>query len=53
LCTNFRGAEVVDSLEEEIGIPIYDSVNITLWKCLKMCNIKTEVIKGWGRLFKQ
>jgi len=43
----------VDSLEEEIGIPIYDSVNITLWKCLKMCNIKTETIKGWGRLFKQ
>lgn len=53
LCTNFRGAEVVHSLEEELGIPIYDSVSITLWKCLKMCNIKTEVIKGWGDLFKQ
>ena len=53
LCTNFRGAEVVHSLEEELGIPIYDSVSITLWKCLKMCNIKTEVIKGWGGLFKQ
>ena len=53
LCTNFRGAEVVHSLEEELGIPIYDSVSITLWKCLKMCNIKTENIKGWGRLFKQ
>ena len=53
LCTNFRGAEVVHSLEEKLGIPIYDSVSITLWKCLKMCNIKTDVIKGWGGLFNQ
>jgi len=53
VCTNFKGAEVVDSLEEEIGIPIYDSVSLTLWKCLKMCGIETETIKGWGRLFKQ
>ena len=50
-CTNFRGGEVVEELEKELNIPIYDTVNITAWKCLKMCNEDTKVITGWGQLF--
>jgi maleate isomerase len=50
-CTNFRGGEVVEELEKELNIPIYDTVNITAWKCLKMCNEDTKAITGWGQLF--
>ena len=32
VCTNFRGAPVVDELERELGIPIVDSVSATAWK---------------------
>jgi maleate isomerase len=50
-CTNFRGGEVVDELEKELNIPIYDTVNITAWKCLKICKEDTKAITGWGQLF--
>jgi len=50
-CTNFRGGEIVDELEKELNIPIYDTVNITAWKCLKVCGEDTKTIKGWGELF--
>jgi len=51
LCTNFRGAPIVEQLERETGIPIYDSVSATVWKTLKMTGHAPSIIKGWGRLF--
>lgn len=51
LCTNFRGAPLVEQLERETGIPIYDSVSATVWKALQMTGIDTARIQGWGRLF--
>jgi maleate isomerase len=50
-CTNFRGAPVVAELEAELGIPVYDSVNVTVWKTLSMTGIDPSRVKGWGRLF--
>lgn len=53
LCTNFRGAPIVEALEREIGIPIYDSVSATVWKALIMTDHDPARIKGWGRLFQE
>jgi len=39
LCTNMRGAAVAAQLEHELRVPIYDSVAVTLWKCLTAGNV--------------
>ncbi|GGX84372.1 Asp/Glu/hydantoin racemase [Litchfieldella qijiaojingensis] len=51
LCTNLRGAGIVAELERELGIPIYDSVSVTVWKTLLMTGNDPSQIQGWGRLF--
>lgn len=51
LCTNFRGARCTPVLEQETGVPIYDSVSATVWKCLTMTGHPPAAIRGWGRLF--
>lgn len=51
LCTNFRGARCTPTLEAELGVPIYDSVSATVWKCLLMTGHDPSVISGWGGLF--
>lgn len=53
LCTNFRGAPLVEEIEKEIGIPVYDSVSATVWKTLLMTGHDPAKIKGWGRLFQE
>jgi maleate isomerase len=53
LCTNLRGAPLVDSLEAELGIPIYDSVATVVWKSLKLAGANPARVRGWGRLFAQ
>lgn len=50
-CTNLRGAGVVDRMEKEIGMPIYDTVSTAIWKSMKIAGASNERIKGWGRLF--
>lgn len=50
-CTNLRAAPLVQELEEELGIPIYDSISAVMWKCLRLCGEDPAQIKGWGSLF--
>jgi maleate isomerase len=50
-CTNFPAAPVVPALEEELGIPIYDSILLPIWKALRLCNVDTRRARRWGRLF--
>lgn len=50
-CTNLRGAGVVEALEAETGIPIYDTVATGLWKGMRLAGADPRRIKGWGRLF--
>ena len=49
--TNLRGAGIVDSLEREIAIPIYDTVALGVWKSLRMAEVNPSKVKGWGKLF--
>jgi maleate isomerase len=51
LCTNLRGAPLVAALEEETGIPIYDSVAVSVWAALRVGQIRTDRVRGWGSLF--
>ena len=51
MCTNLHGAQLVDEMERELGIPIYDSVATVVWKALKTVGVDPRTLKGWGRLF--
>lgn len=50
-CTNLRAAPLVDELEQELGIPIFDTISAAVWKSLKIAGVDPFVVKGWGRLF--
>jgi maleate isomerase len=49
VCTNLAGAPLVPELEQQLGIPIFDSISVTLWKALEMAGAPTT-IPGWGLL---
>lgn len=52
-CTNLRGAPLVEALEREVGIPIYDTVATVVWKSLKLAGADPRRVQGWGRLFRE
>lgn len=51
ICTNMRAARLVESLEAELGVPVYDFIATTLWKSLVLTNVPPARIRGWGSLF--
>ena len=53
LCTNLKGASLVEGLEAETGIPVYDSVATAIWGALRAAKANPDMIVGWGRLFRK
>ncbi len=52
LCTNHKAAHLVTGLEAELGIPIYDSVALGLWKAMRQAGLDPSPLAArWGRLF--
>lgn len=51
VCTNLNGAGLAIGLEAELGIPVLDSVAVTLWKSLILAGGDPACLRGWGRLF--
>ena len=56
LCTNMRGAWLADRLEGELGVPVYDSVAVTLRASLiragaDLAALAHASLRRWGRLF--
>jgi maleate isomerase len=51
VCTNMRGAGVAQRLEQQLGVPVFDSIAVTLWACLIAVGIDPRRIQGWGSLF--
>ncbi|WP_035775601.1 aspartate/glutamate racemase family protein [Arthrobacter sp. H5] len=49
LCTNLYGAPVVEQVEQDTGLPVLDSVAVTLWKCLAVAGAP-GLEQRWGRL---
>ena len=52
-CTNLRGAPLVEELERETGIAVYDTIPTVLWKSLKIAGVDPRRVQGWGRLFRE
>ena len=52
-CTNFPAAPVVAEMEEELGIPIYDSVTMAVWDALRLARVPTAPGRAWGRVFER
>jgi len=45
-CTNLRGAPLVEELEREVGIPIYDTISTVVWKSLQQAGADPSRIRG-------
>ena len=50
-CTNLRAAPLVADLEAQIGIPIYDTISVVVWKSLLLAGADPMQVNGWGQLF--
>jgi maleate isomerase len=51
-CTNLRGAPLVEELEREVGIPIYDTISTVVWKSIRQAGSDPSRIRNWGSLFR-
>ncbi len=51
VCTNMRGVPLAKPLEQELGIPVYDSISVTVWKSLQIAGIDTAQVRNWGCVF--
>lgn len=52
-CTNFDGPRVAPAIERETGIPVLDSISVTLWHALRRVGFDTAPLAQWGRIFAQ
>jgi maleate isomerase len=50
-CTNFPAAHLVSALEEELHVPIYDSVSAGVWGALRLAGQPAEAGRRWGSMF--
>jgi maleate isomerase len=49
LCTNLDGAEVAADIEGDTGVPVLDSVVVTLWGALRAAGRPATGLAPWGR----
>jgi len=52
-CTNMDGASLAERLERELGIPVYDTIALSMWASLRAAGVDPRQVKGWGRLFRE
>ena len=50
-CTNFPAAPLVAEMEDELRIPIYDTVTMAVWGALRAAGIDTLGGRAWGQVF--
>ncbi|MAG37190.1 MAG: maleate cis-trans isomerase [Dehalococcoidia bacterium] len=51
-CTNLPTIQVIESLEQETGVPVVTSNQATYWDCLRSLGFE-GTIEGYGRLLRQ
>ncbi|WP_019241987.1 MULTISPECIES: maleate cis-trans isomerase family protein [Bacillus] len=51
VCTNFPAVDKVEYYEEKYNLPMYDTINVLMWECLKIVDLDPSIIKGWGKVF--
>ena len=47
--TNVYGAPIAERVETNTGVPLLDSVAVTLWKCLDLAGVR-GLDQRWGKL---
>ena len=50
-CTALRTVEVLDSLEQDLGIPVVSAIQATMWHALRIAGIEAR-LEGLGRLYR-
>lgn len=50
-CTNLHAAPLVAELEQELGLPIYDTIATAVWDSLRCAGVDPRQVRGWGRIF--
>lgn len=50
-CTNFDGPRVAPEVERRHGVPVLDSISVTLWHALRLAGRDTSSLTRWGRIF--
>lgn len=50
-CTNFRSVELLDCLEQELGVPVVSSNQAAFWNALRTANL-TDKVDGFGSLLR-
>lgn len=48
LCTNLAGAPVAAKVEKDTGVPILDSITLTMWGALGRIGASTNGLSAWG-----
>lgn len=51
-CTNFDGPRVAPDIERATGVPVLDSISVTLWHALRLARVDTAALAKWGRIFR-
>ena len=51
LCTNLRGARLAARLEASLGLPVLDSIAVTVLHSLHLAGADPARIEGWGSVF--
>ena len=51
MCTNMRGARLASKLEEELGVPVFDSTAAAVWAGMRIAGDDPARVQGWGRTF--
>lgn len=51
-CTNLRTLEIIEPLEQDLGIPVITSNQASMWEMLRLAGISTDGINGLGDLMK-
>lgn len=52
-CTNLRAAHLAQRIEDELGLPLFDTVSTTVWGQLRAVGAGAADVQGWGRWFSQ
>lgn len=50
-CTNLRAAPLAERVENELGMPLFDTVSTTVWGQLRAAGADPALVRGWGRWF--
>jgi maleate isomerase len=50
VCTNMNGAKVAARMEVELGLPVLDSVAVTLWASLRRAEVNSPALTWCSRL---